>query len=354
MYKRNNTKVIHIGNIAIGGGNPIAIQSMCNTKTNDIDATVNQILELENAGCDIIRVSVPDEESAKAINKIKNKIHIPIVADIHFDYRLAIIAADNGADKIRINPGNIGDEENIKKVADHLKNKNIPIRIGVNAGSLSKKILDKYNNIITPEGLYESAKENILLLEKYDFNNIIVSIKSSDLITCINAYKLFADNYDYPLHLGITEAGNLNMGVVKSSIGIGNMLIDGIGDTIRVSLTSDPINEVRAGFNILKSLKLRKGIEIVSCPTCARTNINIEKITNQIENEIYKNKLLYNKNIKLAIMGCSVNGPGEARDADIGICGGIGEALIIKKGEIIDKIPEDQIINKLMEEIKNI
>ena len=359
MRKREETKKVKIGKISIGHSKNVIIQSMCNTKTFDVNNTIKQIRSLENAGCEVVRVSVPDENSAIAIESIKKKIRIPLVADIHFDYRLAIMAAERGIDKIRINPGNIGDTENVKKVVDICKKKKIPIRIGVNSGSLSKKILEKYNGKVTAKGLFESAKENIKLLEKYDFYNTIVSIKSSNVLMAIDAYKLFAKKYDYPLHIGITEAGTIKSGNIKSSVGLGILLYEGIGDTMRVSLTGDPVEEIYSAKKILEALGLRNGgIEIVSCPTCARTNINIIEIADKVENELnsYKFEELIKKSrkkkYKVAVMGCVVNGPGEAKEADIGIAGGIKEAVLFKKGKIVKKIGERDIINTLLNEIE--
>ena len=359
MRKREETKKVKIGKISIGHSKNVIIQSMCNTKTFDVNNTIKQIRSLENAGCEVVRVSVPDENSARAIESIKKKIRIPLVADIHFDYRLAIMAAERGIDKIRINPGNIGDTENVKKVVDICKKKKIPIRIGVNSGSLSKKILEKYNGKVTAKGLFESAKENIKLLEKYDFYNTIVSIKSSNVLMAIDAYKLFAKKYDYPLHIGITEAGTIKSGNIKSSVGLGILLYEGIGDTMRVSLTGDPVEEIYSAKKILEALGLRNGgIEIVSCPTCARTNINIIEIADKVENELnsYKFEELIKKSrkkkYKVAVMGCVVNGPGEAKEADIGIAGGIKEAVLFKKGKIVKKIGERDIINTLLNEIE--
>lgn len=357
MQKREKTKSIKVGNVKVGHKNDVVIQSMCNTKTYDVKKTVLQILELEKAGCEIIRVSVPDEKSANAISEIKKQIHIPLVADIHFDYKLALMAIENGIDKVRINPGNIGSNENIKKVVDACKKHRVPIRIGVNSGSLSKKILEKYNGKVTSKGLYESAVENVRLLEKYDFTDIIVSIKSSDVLMSIEAYKMFADKYRYPLHIGITEAGTIKSGNIKSSIGLGILLYEGIGDTMRVSLTSNPINEIYTAKKILQEMNLKKGgVEIISCPTCARTCINIERIADIVEDRIYAeglDKKFKNKRYKIAIMGCIVNGPGEAREADIGIAGGNKEALLFKKGRIIKKIDEKKIVNVLLNEINN-
>lgn len=352
MYKRTDTKRIKIGSKSIGHSKNVVIQSMCNTKTYDANKTIKQILSLEKAGCEIVRVSVPDEKSAMALEKIKSNIHIPIVADIHFDYRLAIMAIERGVDKVRINPGNIGSEENIKKVVDACKKHKIPIRIGVNSGSLSKKILEKYDGKVTASGLYESAKENIKFLEKYNFNDIVVSIKSSNIIMNIDACKKFAAKYRYPMHLGITESGSIKSGNIKSSVGLGILLYEGIGDTIRVSLTGDPINEIYSAKKILESLDLRKsGIDIVSCPTCARTNINLDQIVDKVEKildtERY-DKLLNNRKYKVAIMGCVVNGPGEAREADIGLAGGDKEAIIFKKGKVIKKIKEQNAVSELI------
>ena len=359
MRKREETKKVKVGKISIGHSKNVVIQSMCNTKTFDVKSTINQIRSLESAGCEIVRVSVPDENSAIAIESIKKKIGIPLVADIHFDYRLAIIAAERGIDKIRINPGNIGDIENVKKVVDICKKKKIPIRIGVNSGSLSKKILAKYDGKVTAKGLFESAKENIKLLEKYNFYNTIVSIKSSNVLMAIDAYKLFANKYDYPLHIGITEAGTIKSGNIKSSVGLGILLYERIGDTMRVSLTGDPVEEIYSAKKILEALGLRNGgIEIVSCPTCARTNINIIEIADKVENELnsYKYEVLMKKSkkkkYKVAVMGCVVNGPGEAKEADIGIAGGINEAVLFKKGKIVKKIDEKDIIKILIGEIE--
>ncbi len=358
MFKREETKKVKVGNISIGHSKNVIIQSMCNTKTYDVKNTVKQIKELEAAGCELVRVSVPDEKSAIAIEKIKENISIPLVADIHFDYKLALMAIDRGIDKIRINPGNIGDESKVKKVVEACKKKKIPIRIGVNSGSLSKKILEKYGNKVTSKGLFESAKENIKLLEKYEFYDIVVSIKSSDVLMAIDSYNLFAKNYNYPLHLGITEAGTIKSGNIKSSIGLSILLHEGIGDTMRVSLTGDPTQEIWTAKKILENLNLRGGgIDIVSCPTCARTNIDIIKIANIVEEKLNDNKyekmfkLSKKKKYKVAVMGCAVNGPGEAKEADIGIAGGIGEAVLFKKGVIIKKIKEENIIKELLKEI---
>ena len=346
MY-RDNTKVIHIGDKVIGGGNPIAIQSMTNTKTEDVEATVEQILALEKMGCEIIRVAVPTMEAAKAIAEIKKRIHIPLVADIHFDYKLAIAAIENGADKIRINPGNIGDNEKLKAVVDKAKEKNIPIRVGVNSGSLEKKYLEKYGKV-TAEGIVESALEKVRMIETLGYDNIVVSIKSSDVPMCAKAHELIAKEMNYPIHVGITEAGTLHSGNIKSAMGIGIILYQGIGDTIRVSLTGSPLEEVKSAVKILRFLGLRQGgITVVSCPTCGRTEIDLIGLARQVDDLV----LNYDLDIKLAVMGCAVNGPGEAKEADLGIAGGKGEGLIIKKGEIIRKVPEDKLLDELKKEL---
>ncbi|MDO6354089.1 flavodoxin-dependent (E)-4-hydroxy-3-methylbut-2-enyl-diphosphate synthase [Caloramator sp. CAR-1] len=347
--KRKKTKKVKVGNVYIGGDSPVTIQSMTNTKTANIKDTIEQIKLLEKAGCEIIRVAVPDEESAQAIKKIKKEINIPLVADIHFDYKLAIKSIEHGADKIRINPGNVGGIDKIKEIIKAAKHYNIPIRVGVNSGSLERDILEKYKKPCA-EALAESAIRNVKLLEDLDFFNIVVSVKSSNVLETIESYKILSRSIDYPLHLGVTESGTLISGTVKSSIGIGLLLYEGIGDTIRVSLTDDPVNEIKVAREILKSLGLRKGIEIVSCPTCGRTNINLielaQKITRELEN--------YTKPIKVAIMGCAVNGPGEAKEADIGIAAGKGDALIFKKGEIIKKVKESEILEELLKEIEKL
>lgn len=346
MY-RDNTKVINIGQCAIGGGNPVAIQSMTNTKTEDVEATVSQILKLEEAGCDIIRCAVPTMEAAKALSKIKERIHIPLVADIHFDYKLAIAAIENGADKIRINPGNIGSEERVKAVVDAAKERNIPIRVGVNSGSLEKEIIEEYGKV-TAEGLVKSALNKVHMIEKMGYDNLVISIKSSDVLMCIRAHELIAKETDYPLHVGITESGTIMSGNIKSAIGLGNILYQGIGDTIRVSLTGDPVEEVRSAKLILRTLGLRKGgVTVVSCPTCGRTQIDLIGLAGKVENLVKDMDL----DIKVAVMGCVVNGPGEAREADIGIAGGKGEGLLIKKGEIIKKVPENELLGALKEEL---
>lgn len=348
MY-RDNTRVVRIGDRKIGGGNPILIQSMTNTKTEDVEATVAQILALEKAGCEIIRCTVPTEEAAKALREIKKQIHIPLVADIHFDYRMAIAAIENGADKIRINPGNIGSAEKVKAVVDAAREREIPIRVGVNSGSLEKPLLEKYGGV-TAEGIVESALDKVRMIEELDYRNLVISIKSSDVLMCVRAHELLADRTDYPLHVGITEAGTVRSGNIKSAIGLGLILSKGIGDTIRVSLTGDPVEEIRSARLILRTLGLRKGgVEVVSCPTCGRTQIDLIGLASKVEALVED----YPLDIKVAVMGCAVNGPGEAREADIGIAGGRGEGLLIKKGEIIRKVPEDQLLNALKYELDN-
>ncbi len=348
MY-RDNTKVIKIGDRVIGGGNPILIQSMTNTKTEDVEATVAQILRLEEAGCEIIRCTVPTMEAALALKEIKKQIHIPLVADIHFDYRMAIAAMENGADKIRINPGNIGSIDRIKAVVDCAKERNIPIRIGVNSGSLEKELVEKYHGV-TAEGIVESALDKVKIVEDLGYDNLVVSIKSSDVMMCAKAHELIAEKCKYPLHVGITESGTVFSGNIKSSVGLGIILSQGIGDTIRVSLTGDPVEEIKTAKLVLRTLGLRKGgIEVVSCPTCGRTQIDLIKLANDVETLVAGIPL----DIKVAVMGCVVNGPGEAKEADIGIAGGKGEGLLIKKGEIIKKVPEDQLLATLKEELLN-
>ena len=344
---RERTKVVQIGNVKIGGGNPIVIQSMTNTKTEDVDATVAQIHALEKAGCEIIRCAVPTIEAAEALGKIKKQIHIPLVADIHFDYRLAIAAIENGADKIRINPGNIGDASRVQAVVDKAKEHGIPIRVGVNSGSLEKNLVEKYGGV-TAEGLVESAMDKVHMIEEMGYDNLVVSIKSSDVLMCVKAHELIADQCKYPLHVGITESGTLLAGNIKSSIGFGLIRHQGIGDTIRVSLTGDPTEEIKSAKLILKTLGLRKGgIEVVSCPTCGRTKIDLIGLANQVEQMVADIPL----DIKVAVMGCVVNGPGEAKEADIGIAGGIGEGLLIKKGEIVKKVKEDELLETLRWEL---
>ena len=344
---REDTKVIQIGTVKIGGGNPVAIQSMTNTKTEDVEATVQQILALEAAGCQIIRCAVPTMEAAEAIREIKKRIHIPLVADIHFDYRLAIAAIENGADKIRINPGNIGDRSRVQAVVDKAKEYNIPIRVGVNSGSLEKPLLEKYGGV-TAEGIVESAMDKVRLIEEMGYDNLVISIKSSDVMMCARAHELIAEKTKYPLHVGITEAGTLYSGNIKSAVGLGIILSQGIGDTIRVSLTGAPLEEIKSAKRILKTLGLRKGgIEVVSCPTCGRTRIDLIGLANQVETMVQDIPL----DIKVAVMGCVVNGPGEAKEADIGIAGGNGVGILFKKGELIRKVDESQLVDALMEEI---
>lgn len=347
--RREETKVVQIGNCKIGGGNPIAIQSMTNTKTEDVEATVAQILALEAAGCDIIRCAVPTMEAAEALTEIKKRIHIPLVADIHFDYRLAIVAIEHGADKIRINPGNIGDVSRVREVVEKAKEYNVPIRVGVNSGSLEKHLVEKYGGV-TAEGIVESALDKVRMIEEMGYDNLVVSIKSSDVMMCVKAHELIAEQCPYPLHVGITESGTILSGNIKSSVGLGIILYEGIGDTIRVSLTGDPLEEIKSAKLILKTLGLRKGgIEVVSCPTCGRTKIDLIGLANQVENMVADIPL----DIKVAVMGCVVNGPGEAKEADIGIAGGIGEGLLIKKGEIVKKVKEEELLDTLRNELLN-
>lgn len=349
MYSRENTRTVHIGDRKIGGGNPVLIQSMTNTKTQDVEATVAQILELERAGCEIIRCTVPDMEAAESLGEIKKQIHIPLVADIHFDYKLAIAAMENGADKIRINPGNIGSPDKVRAVVEVAKERNIPIRIGVNSGSLEQRLIEK-NGGVTAEGIVESALDKVHMVEAFGYGNLVVSIKSSNVLMCVKAHELLAKQTDYPLHVGITEAGTIQGGNIKSAIGLGFILHQGIGDTIRVSLTGSPVEEVKSAKLILRTLGLRRdGIEVVSCPTCGRTRIDLISLAAKVE------KLAedYPLNIKVAVMGCAVNGPGEAREADLGIAGGDGEGLLFKKGEIIRKVPEEQLLKVLKEELDN-
>ncbi len=346
---RERTKVIQIGDVKIGGGNPIAIQSMTNTKTEDVAATVAQILELERAGCEIIRCTVPNMEAAKAIAQIKKEIHIPLVADIHFDYKMAIAAMENGADKIRINPGNIGSTEKVKAVVDVAKERNIPIRVGVNSGSLEKQLVEKYHGV-TAEGIVESALDKVHMIEDMGYDNLVISIKSSDVLMCVRAHELLAGKTVYPLHVGITESGTVNSGNIKSAIGLALILSQGIGDTIRVSLTGNPVEEIKSAKLILRTLGLRKGgIEVVSCPTCGRTQIDLIGLASKVEKLVED----YPLDIKVAVMGCAVNGPGEAKEADLGIAGGSGEGLLIKKGEIIRKVPENQLLEVLKEELEH-
>lgn len=345
--ERKKTREVHIGNRVIGNGNPILIQSMTNTKTQDVTATVDQIQRLTAAGCDIIRCAVPDMEAAGALSEIKKQIAIPLVADIHFDYRLAIAAMEHGADKIRINPGNIGDRARVKAVVDVAKERNIPIRVGVNSGSLEKELVEKYHGV-TAEGIVESALDKVKLIEDMGYDNLVISIKSSDVMMCVRAHELIAEKTFYPLHVGITEAGTIISGNIKSSIGLGLILHQGIGDTIRVSLTGDPLEEIKSAKIILRTLGLRTGgVEVVSCPTCGRTCIDLIGLANQVENMVADIPL----DIKVAVMGCVVNGPGEAKEADIGIAGGKGEGLIIKHGEVYKKVKEDELLGALRYEL---
>ncbi|MCR4650501.1 MAG: flavodoxin-dependent (E)-4-hydroxy-3-methylbut-2-enyl-diphosphate synthase [Lachnospiraceae bacterium] len=348
MY-RDETKVIHIGDRVIGGGNPILIQSMTNVPTEDTEACIEQIHRLEKAGCEIIRCTVPTIKAAESIKEIRKNISIPLVADIHFDYKMAIAAIENGADKIRINPGNIGGEDKVRAVVDAAKERNIPIRVGVNSGSLEKELVERYSGV-TAEGIVESALMKVRMIEDCGYDNMVISIKSSDVMMCVKAHELLAGKTVYPLHVGITEAGTLLSGNIKSSIGLGIILNQGIGDTIRVSLTGDPVEEIKSAKLILRTLGLRKGgIEVVSCPTCGRTRIDLIDLANRVETLAAQ----YPLDIKVAVMGCAVNGPGEAKEADIGIAGGDGEGLLIKKGQIIRKIPETQLLECLREELDN-
>ncbi len=346
MY-RDKTRTVQIGDKVIGGGNPVLIQSMTNTATEDVEATVAQILRLERAGCEIIRCTVPTMEAAQALSKIKEQIHIPLVADIHFDYKMAIAAIENGADKIRINPGNIGSREKVAAVVAAAREKNIPIRVGVNSGSLERELVEKYQGV-TAQGIVESALNKVHIIEELGYDNLVISIKSSDVMMCVRAHELLAEQTDYPLHVGITESGTVASGNIKSAVGLGIILHQGIGDTIRVSLTGDPVEEIKSARLILRTLGLRKGgIEVVSCPTCGRTKIDLIGLANRVEEMVADIPL----DIKVAVMGCAVNGPGEAKEADIGIAGGIGEGLLIKKGEIIKKVPEAELLDTLREEL---
>ena len=345
--ERRKTREIRIGNKVIGGDHPILIQSMTNTKTEDVEATVAQIDQLTKAGCDIIRCAVPTMEAAKALGQIKARVEIPVVADIHFDYRLAIAAIENGADKIRINPGNIGSKERIKAVVDAAKERNIPIRVGVNSGSLEKELVEKYHGV-TADGIVESAIDKVHIIEDLGYDNLVVSIKSSDVLMCVKAHELISEAIDYPLHVGITESGTLTSGNIKSAVGLALILHQGIGDTIRVSLTGEPVEEIKSAKLILRTLGLRKGgIEVVSCPTCGRTQIDLISLANQVEQVVAD----YPLDIKVAVMGCVVNGPGEAKEADLGVAGGIGEGLLIKHGEIMKKVPEEQLLDALRFEL---
>lgn len=347
MSYRDNTKEIHIGNRVIGHGNPVLIQSMTNTRTDDVKATVSQIHRLENAGCEIIRSTVPTIEAAKAINEIKKEISIPLVADIHFDYKMAVAAIENGADKVRINPGNIGTDDKLLEVVKAARERNIPIRVGVNSGSMEKSLIEKYKGV-TAAGLVESAINNVKRIEDMGYDNLVVSLKSTNVLMCVEAHRIIADKIPYPLHVGITESGTVFSGNIKSGIGLGLILGDGIGDTIRVSLTDDPVEEIRSARIILRTLGLRKeGIEVISCPTCGRTKIDLIGLAKKVEEISEK----YPLNLKLAVMGCAVNGPGEAREADLGVAGGDGEGLIFRKGEILRKVPESELFTALEEEL---
>jgi len=351
MRERHKTRTVRIGDVAIGGDNPIRIQSMCNTKTENVEATVAQIRALAAAGCEIIRVAVPNEAAALALKDIRRQIKLPLVADIHFDYRLALAAMENGADKIRINPGNIGEDWKLREVVNAAKERNIPIRVGVNSGSLEKEILKKYGGV-TAEGIVESALEKVGRIEELDYENLVISIKSSDVLMCIKAHELLADKTDYPLHIGITEAGTLLRGTVKSAVGLGVILYEGIGDTIRVSLTGDPLEEIKAAREILKSLGLRKGgVEVVSCPTCGRTEIDLIGLANQVEGLVERYSDL---DVRVAVMGCVVNGPGEAREADFGVAGGKGAGVLIRKGEVIRTMPEGELLPALEAELQRV
>ncbi len=348
MIRRRVSRQVRVGSLVIGGNAPISVQSMTNTDTRDVSATISQIKALESVGCEIVRVAVPNMESASVINKIKSEISIPLVADIHFDYRLALKVIEEGVDKLRINPGNIGDIENVQAVVESAKKNNIPIRIGINSGSLEKDLLVKYGHP-TPEAMVESAMRHVKILEDLEFYDIVISLKASDPMKMISAYRLMAERVDYPLHLGVTEAGTAFSGAIRSAVGIGILLSEGIGDTIRVSLTDDPIQEIRAGFEILKSLELREhGATVISCPTCGRTKIDIIRIAREVEERVADIK----KPIKIAVMGCIVNGPGEAKEADIGIAGGKGKGILFKKGERIRSIPEDRLVDELVNEIR--
>lgn len=349
MIKRKKTKKIKVGNIFIGGNAPIVVQSMCNTDTRNVKKTVAQIKELTAAGCEMIRVAVPDMEAAKALGKIKKQIKIPLVADIHFSHELALEAIRQGIDKLRINPGNIGSEEKIKIVVLAAKKKNIPIRIGINAGSLEKDILKKHKNKVTAEAMVESALRHIRILEKYDFRNILISLKASDIERTVEAYKILSKKVNYPLHIGVTEAGTIFRGTIMSAIGLGHLLYEGIGDTLRVSLTADPVEEIKVAWEILKSLKLRKrGITVTSCPTCGRTQIDLVGLAKKVENALQS----IDKDMHVAVMGCVVNGPGEAREADLAIIGGKGVGLITKKGEIIKRVNEEKLLEEFIKEVK--
>lgn len=347
MSYREHTKKVKIGDRVIGGGSPIAIQSMTNTPTEDVAATVAQIKRLEAAGCEIVRCTVPTQEAARAIREIKKQIAIPLVADIHFDHRMAIAAMENGADKIRINPGNIGGRDKVKAVVETARERQIPIRVGVNSGSLEKELVEKYHGV-TARGIVESALDKVHMIEEMGYDNLVISIKSSDVMMCVKAHELLADKTSHPLHVGITESGTVNSGNIKSAIGLALILNQGIGDTVRVSLTGDPVEEIKSAKLILRTLGLRRGgIEVVSCPTCGRTKIDLIGLAGQVEEMVADMPL----DLKVAVMGCVVNGPGEAREADIGIAGGVGEGLLIKKGEVVRKVPEEQLLDSLRQEL---
>lgn len=350
--QRKHTREVQIGNVRIGNGHPVAIQSMTNTKTEDVEATVAQIEKLTAAGCEIIRCAVPDEAAAKALSEIKRRISIPLVADIHFDYRLALLAIRHGADKIRINPGNIGSEDRIRTVISAAKERNIPIRVGVNSGSLEKGLVEKYHGV-TAEGLVESALDKVHLVESFGYDNLVISIKSSDVMMCVRAHELITDQTDHPLHVGITEAGTVYAGNIKSAVGLSLILGQGIGDTIRVSLTGDPVEEIRSAKLILRTLGLRKGgIEVVSCPTCGRTSIDLIGLANRVNEMVSEMEKDLDGSLKVAVMGCVVNGPGEAAEADLGIAGGKGEGLILRHGEILRKVPEEMLLPELKKELE--
>ena len=350
MKPRRKSRQVIVGKVPIGGDAPITVQSMTNTKTEDIAATVHQILQLEEAGCELVRVTVPNETAAQAIKEIKRQIHIPLIADIHFNYRMALLALGNGVDKIRINPGNIGSPQRIKAVLEKAKERNVPLRIGVNAGSLEKTLLDKYGKVCA-EALVESALRHVEICQDFGFDDIVISIKAAQVPMMIDSYRMIAEKVDFPLHLGVTEAGTTRTGSIKSAIGIGTLLAEGIGDTIRVSLTDNPIEEIKVGFEILKALNLRKhGINIVACPTCGRLEVDLISIVNRVEKELAR---FQNKSLTVAIMGCVVNGPGEAREADIGVACGKHSAMMFKKGQIVGKIKESQIVDFLIREIEN-
>ncbi|TDO89359.1 4-hydroxy-3-methylbut-2-en-1-yl diphosphate synthase [Halanaerobium saccharolyticum] len=350
MYNRRKSKIVNFAEQPVGGDAPVSVQSMCNTKTENVEATVKQIKALEAVGCEIIRVAVPDKNAARALSEIKQKIKIPLVADIHFDYQLALMAVENGVDALRINPGNIGSDQRVKEVALACKENDIPIRVGSNSGSIEAELIKKYGGP-TAEAMVESALRNVRVLEENDFRQIVISLKSSQISTTLKAYKLMAERVDYPFHIGITESGTPWRGTIKSAAGISSLLTQGLGDTLRVSLTGDPVEEVRVGWQILKSLEIRKkGVEIISCPTCGRTNIDLIALAEKIEKEIMK----IDKEITVAVMGCAVNGPGEAKEADIGVAGGVESGLIFKSGEIIKKVEEDQLLEELMKEINKL